>query len=67
MITFFDGLQAVGNDNQRLFAMETIDGIHNCCLRVIVQRGSRLIQYQYLRIVVKYPGDTDTLAYSPGI
>ena len=46
--------------------MQSVDGLHNRRLRLIVQRRSGLIQHQYLRVFEKSPGNTDTLSLAAG-
>ena len=56
----------MGDDDQRLFPVQMVDGIHDGSLRLVVQRGGGLIQHQHLRILKQGPGDADPLALSAG-
>lgn len=38
-VALLDGLQSVGDNNQRLTPMQPVDGIHNGSLRLIVKRS----------------------------
>ena len=46
--------------------MKPVNGIHNGCFCFIVERRSRFIQNQNLRILKQSPGNPDTLTLSSG-
>ena len=56
----------MGNDDQRLAPVQSVDGIHDRRLRLIVKCRSRLIQHQHLRVFKKRPGNADTLPLPAG-
>ena len=56
----------MGDDDQRLLSVESVDGIHDGSLGVIVQGRCGLVQDQYLRIIVKSPGNADPLSLPAG-
>ena len=54
------------NDDHGLSALEAVDGLHNCCLCLVIKRTCRLVEYQNLRIMIKSSCDTDPLSLSAG-